>query len=437
MATTLGFNNAKVNNKNISPQINLKDDNNFFEWFRGFVDAEGYFTIIKNRNSFSFVFGIGLHIDDLNVLHYIQETLQMGKVYTSTKKAELLVRRSDEIQKIISIFSDVPLNSNKQLNFLAFKKGFELYTQDLKKDEEYMARIEEIRSSMNNNRVDFVWTNREFNITPSWLLGFVEGDGSFSINTTKMKENIFLRFKFIISQTVTDLDLLVAIKNYINSLAASTKKEAVDKLFLSGEGKYEVIPNFVSLYLTKPDKKILNGKGKYNLTVQDSGFIKQILLPFFDRFIFRTKKGLDYVDFKNIIFLKDNGFHYTADGLNLIKKIIEQMNNNRLSTKFNHTTEDRELLLNKINDMLLKPSNFEIREGGKIYIKSLNKYYYNNTVTLSLQMQDESGSVVKTWSSLTSCAWSLKISKSGIQKRIKNATRFVFEGKTVYLKIVN
>lgn len=43
-------------------------------------DAEGYFSITSNRNAYTFTFGIGLHID-VEVLKYIQETMQIGTVY--------------------------------------------------------------------------------------------------------------------------------------------------------------------------------------------------------------------------------------------------------------------------------------------------------------------------------------------------------------------
>ncbi len=91
-------------------------------------------------------------------------------------------------------------------------------------------------------------------------------------------------------------------------------------------------------------------------------------------------------------------------------------------------------MLSKVEDLFAKPSNFELKEDGKIFIKSLGRFYNNNTKPLELKMEDESGSLVKTWPSLTSCAEGLGLSKSGVQKRIKNATRFVFEGRTVYLK---
>ena len=55
------------------------------------------------------------------------------------------------LKKIIEIFSEVPLNSNKQLNFLSFKKAFELYTKFKIKDTKLQEQILDIRSSMNRH----------------------------------------------------------------------------------------------------------------------------------------------------------------------------------------------------------------------------------------------------------------------------------------------
>jgi hypothetical protein len=127
---------------------------------RGFVDAEGYFTIGKQRSQYYFfTFGIGLHIDDLKVLEFIQKSLQMGKIYKSSSSATFMVRSLDDIYRIIDIFTKAPLNSNKQLNFLAFKKAVELYSQySNTKDKPilYTEQMEAIRASMNKNRTDFV-----------------------------------------------------------------------------------------------------------------------------------------------------------------------------------------------------------------------------------------------------------------------------------------
>lgn len=47
-----------------------QDRSNFLEWFRGFADGAGCFSIgaVGNSHYFKFSFTIGLHIDDIKVL---------------------------------------------------------------------------------------------------------------------------------------------------------------------------------------------------------------------------------------------------------------------------------------------------------------------------------------------------------------------------------
>ena len=62
-------------------------DYEFKQWIVGFSDAEGCFRIaINNKNKvISFNFAILLHIDDLEVLEFIKNKLNCGRVYTSEK----------------------------------------------------------------------------------------------------------------------------------------------------------------------------------------------------------------------------------------------------------------------------------------------------------------------------------------------------------------
>nr|QCW06937.1 hypothetical protein [Drechslerella brochopaga] len=103
---------------------------NFIEWFRGFTDAERCFIILKHKtNVFSFNFIIELHIDDLDALEYIHNTLQQGKiiVYKTSNSARYIVNVHSEIAVIIAIFSKYNLNTTKHLNFLDFERAYRLY----------------------------------------------------------------------------------------------------------------------------------------------------------------------------------------------------------------------------------------------------------------------------------------------------------------------
>lgn len=90
-------------------------------------------------------------------------------------------------------------------------------------------------------------------------------------------------------------------------------------------------------------------------------------MPFFDNRRFHSKKGLDYFDGRAIFNFRKKGFHYTAEGANLVERILSQMNNNRLST--NKTTgllNHRDVFLSDIAIMNSKVSNYEHRGNGKV-----------------------------------------------------------------------
>jgi hypothetical protein len=96
----------------------------FMEWFCGITDGEGCFYISKVGKSFAFQFTIGLHIDDLEMLRFIQKTLALGRVEIKNNVANFIVNKKSEIKTINDIFKNYPLKSHKLLNFLDFQKAF-------------------------------------------------------------------------------------------------------------------------------------------------------------------------------------------------------------------------------------------------------------------------------------------------------------------------
>lgn len=172
-----------------------KQDNlsyEFIDWFRGFTDAEGCFKITPQRSgsAFEFRFSFGLHIDDLPVLEYIKNQLNMGKISINSTRAKVTynVIAKKDIAKIIVIFNEYNLNSTKHLNFLAFKEAFALYISESRRNiEKLKPRILEIINEMNTKRIDFTMPSNHSKVTINWLIGFIEGDGSFSYNPQTKK----------------------------------------------------------------------------------------------------------------------------------------------------------------------------------------------------------------------------------------------------------
>jgi len=62
------------------------------------------------------------------MLEFIKQNLQRGNVTTPGKVSYFTITIQKEIRLLIDIFCNNPLNSTKRLNFLDFKKAFDLYT---------------------------------------------------------------------------------------------------------------------------------------------------------------------------------------------------------------------------------------------------------------------------------------------------------------------
>jgi len=77
---------------------------------------------------------------------------------------------------------------------------------------------------MNTLRTNFILTNsHKILITPYWLLGFIEGDGSFSVSTYK---SFPLRFNIV--QSIIEKKVLEAIKLFLLELSGKFKTKRIN-----------------------------------------------------------------------------------------------------------------------------------------------------------------------------------------------------------------
>lgn len=107
----------------------------------------------------------------------------------------------------------------KYLDFSDFKRAFELYTNSKTKTPELILDITLIKDGMNKGRTNFSMpTEHKYRITPYWLLGFVEGDGSFFIR----RKNYQLYFS--IAQHSRDLELINKIADFLYDLPKVNKQ---------------------------------------------------------------------------------------------------------------------------------------------------------------------------------------------------------------------
>ena len=133
------------------------------------------------------MFRIALHRDDRGALEHIKNTLGCGRLNTERDTLVFTISQLSDIGKIlIPLFEQFPLNSTKLLDYLAFKKAFFMFLNrkscELNKPDLYQ-KILELKDSMNAKRVSYVLPlGHEIRITGNYLVGLLEGDGSFYFN---------------------------------------------------------------------------------------------------------------------------------------------------------------------------------------------------------------------------------------------------------------
>ena len=151
-----------------------------------------------------------------------------------------------------------------------------------------------------------------------------------------------LRFKIV--QSIIEKKVLEAIKLFLLELSGNFKTKRINSnpIQIIEEQKSKLYENRkLMLNLNINDRYHYHYHGYYHDNCSGTGsgsgsghsFLSHIIVPFFNKLNFLTKKKeLDYKDWKNILELKTHGWHLSEEGANLIVAISSHMNNNRLSS---------------------------------------------------------------------------------------------------------
>ena len=250
-----------------------------------------------------------------------------------------------------------------------------------------------------------------------WVLGFIEGEGSFSI----VRNNNY-KLRFSVGQSSKDLTLMESLKEYFVNLAKAKG--------------FDVSNIAIGLYRSK----VKGYEDMLSIDIRDSNFIENVIVPFFDNLNWRSKKYLDYQDFKFILKIRNffKGFQYTEKGAKVLDLIINQMNNNRLSSSLhNRNSITRDELIIKVENLLNKPSNLELKKDGRTFIKSLNKYYNPGKGSTIVGLFDESGNLENSFDTITACARHLGVSNDVVSRTLITKGKPVTIGsKVLFVKRV-
>jgi hypothetical protein len=214
-------------------------------WIAGFVDAEGCFNVgftkTSKGDSVRLRFFVTQHVRDAKLLKSFVDYFGCGRYairQTTTLHGDFVVTKFSDIQsKIIPFFDKHPLQSEKYLDFLDFKK-IQLLKQNtyLSLTKESLDEITQIKSRMNKGRkasnilsvnnstpgnkrsYSTIRNHADSGVFNSWLAGLIDGDGQFQ--ATKKG---FSSFKIVMH--INDKFLLYLIKHryggFIKEIAGS------------------------------------------------------------------------------------------------------------------------------------------------------------------------------------------------------------------------
>jgi hypothetical protein len=290
-------------------------------YITGISDAEGSFQItiqdIKGLGKTGYKpfleFKITQRDYSVGILYEIKKFFDCGRINIDNSKTStmkfVVTNNNDLMNKVIPHFDKYQLKSSKYLNYLDFKKAIVLMNDKKHYNLEGINTLREIKSNMNKSRLyinkfDYCW-NKDIIVEPEWLQGFIDGEGSFQCEiyfSNKTKRYPQINFSLQIQQNNHDIAVLNAIKEYMQCGYLKPKYD-----IRSLEAGLNASRKITALWIR-------------NL---------EVLCPFFDLYPLYTIKRLDYLDWKRLIELKKVNAHLTKEGLELMKKIKNSMNNKR------------------------------------------------------------------------------------------------------------
>ncbi len=127
-----------------------------------------------------------------------------------------------------------------------------------------------------------------------WIVGFVDGEGCFHVALNKhaeMAQGVQVLPEFTVVQHQKDIQILHALKAYFGCGVVRTNHG---------------------------DRMAYRVRGIEHLSAH--------IIPFFEKHSLKTKKRIDFINFRKVLLKMHNGDHLTSEGIEEIRHLKEQMN---------------------------------------------------------------------------------------------------------------
>ncbi|GAA5794693.1 hypothetical protein HPULCUR_000038 [Helicostylum pulchrum] len=187
----------------------------FQQWLVGMTDGDGSFSVLRQNDKWTLTFKISQNTYNLRALYYIKQQLGVGKVSVESnrdmgsfriryswgpeapgdwRRATPAVDRKQLANTIFPIFDQYPLLTTKYFNYAKFKEAYYILEDSKLTKSERNASIETLLlTKPSESYISPAWNKITLPIadaneaskviSKSWLIGFVEAEGSFYLVT--------------------------------------------------------------------------------------------------------------------------------------------------------------------------------------------------------------------------------------------------------------
>lgn len=310
-----GFGKNKI--QTLTTLVSSNDDKNNSNLLRsklgpylaGLIEADGSFAV-HDKNSKAKKYApkifIVFSLNDNPLAEKLASIIQVGKIYKKENQGSVLwsIQNSEDVIKIIHIINGYMRTPKIE----ALHRAIAWYNDNMNTD---IKHLDLDLSPIDSN---------------SWLAGFTDGDGNFSITLTDRKKKgvvtlkrvqAFFRIELrqnyhkevsIVQGGISYFEILDKIARYLKVNLYSRSREQKDKIFY--------------VYMI-----ISHNSESHKKTIE-----------YFDRYPLYSSKHLAYKDWKYIVeqIQLRNGKPLTAENIKEIQKIKDQFNNNRKEFYFTH-----------------------------------------------------------------------------------------------------
>ncbi len=275
--------------------------NDFEAYFVGLIEGDGWFSISKKGKYLLYELGIELNIKDVQLIYKLKKILGIGIVkfrkskITNENISVIYVIRDKKniINIILPIFDKYPMFTNKYYDYLRFKynllnniilyENLDNLPETIRSQEQIVEGVYKTPTVINYIRpIEPIKNVNEIllsNYFSSWLIGFIEAEGCFSIYSVKDRNEKVASFE--ISQT-NSYEIIQAIKIYLN-ISSNVYKDKFNNYRIKITSK-RGIENLI-IFLKQNRIKLLGNK-----RLQFLLFLKEL----------RTLKRYDNINIPNI-----------------------------------------------------------------------------------------------------------------------------------------